>query len=489
MPSERDKASLERSLAVRRKLNPHKYFVPNGKVEEFIQMVGGNEVFISLFSAANGVGKTAAGSNILAHMIYGPSGNKYFDDLPLFKSFPYPRHGRIASDPTTIKETIVPELRKWLPNGRYKTDKAGKNYESIWKTDTGFKFDLMTYEQSAKEYESATLGFAWFDEPPPFAIFKATVARMRMGGIIFITATPLMGSAWMYDHILRYKGDKQGQRDYVVADVEANCIEHGIRGRLKHADIEKMIAEYDEEDKQARIYGLFHHLVGLIFKRFSRKIHVIKPFKITKEDFVTVEALDPHPRNPDAVMWLATDRKGNKFVVDELYDTFTTGQLASEVKNKADRYRIVKRIADPAAFNEDTHQDDPTKSTLAGELYNKYDLDYEKATKTRTRSDRRIKDSLDYELKGKEMLIAPELYIFSTCTRTIWEMEHYQWDEWRGVASDRKSPKEVPMDKDDHMIENLGRILVQEIGFTRMVKGNRSAGIGVISNKKMEIYD
>jgi len=487
-------ASLERSLAIRRKLNPHKYFVPNGKVEEFIQMVGGNKVFVSLLSAANGVGKTAAGTNIIAHFMYGQSGNKWFEGLELFDKFPFAKQGRIASDPTTIKETIVPELKKWLPYGRYKHDKAGKNYDSIWKTDTGWKFDLMTYEQSSKEYESATLGWAWFDEPPPFEIFKATVARMRTGGIIFITATPLTGSAWMYDHILRYKpvgkdSKDLRQRDYIEADVEANCIGHGIRGRLKHSDIEKMIAEYSEDDKQARIYGKFHHLVGIIFKRFDRKVHVIKPFKITKEDYVVVEALDPHPRNPDAVMWVAIDRKGNKYVIDELYDTFTTSQLSTEIKNKADRYRVVKRIADPAAFVEDKHQINPTESTLAGELYNKYDLDYEKATKVRARSDRRIKDALDYELKGKEMLIAPELYFFSTCTRSIWEMEHYQWDEWRGVAADRKSPMEKPMDKDDHEIENLGRILVQEIGFTPMRKSNRSSGIGVISNKKMEIYD
>jgi len=44
----------------------------------------------------------------------------------------------------------------------------------------------------------------------------------------------------------------------------------------------------------------------------------------------------------------------------------------------------------------------------------------------------------------------------------IWEFEHYQWDDWRGRAAERKDPMEKPMDKDDHMMENLGRMLVQE---------------------------
>ena len=66
--------------------------------------------------------------------------------------------------------------------------------------------DLMSYEQDTKEFEAVDLGFAWFDEPPPESIYKATVARMRRGGIIFITATPLTGSAWLYDHIVAFYG-------------------------------------------------------------------------------------------------------------------------------------------------------------------------------------------------------------------------------------------------------------------------------------------
>jgi hypothetical protein len=61
----------------------------------------------------------------------------------------------------------------------------------------------------------------------------------------------------------------------------------------------KMIGEYSEDEKQARIYGKFQHLIGLRFKNFSRNIHVIKPFNINYKDFTVYEALDTHPRNPD----------------------------------------------------------------------------------------------------------------------------------------------------------------------------------------------
>ena len=184
-------------LAFRKENEKYRSFIPNGKTEEFIKMVGSGEVFVALLSAANGVGKTACGVNIVAHLCFECS-CPYFN-YPLFKDFPFEKKGRIVSDPTTITQQIVPELKKWLPKLRYQTNNEGKNFEAKWTTDTGWEWDLMTYEQDPKEFESVTLGVAWFDEPPPQEIYKATISRMRRGGIVFITQTPLKGSAWLYD--------------------------------------------------------------------------------------------------------------------------------------------------------------------------------------------------------------------------------------------------------------------------------------------------
>ena len=45
------------------------FYEPNGKCEEFIKKVGEGSNFVILFSAANGVGKTCAGANIVANII------------------------------------------------------------------------------------------------------------------------------------------------------------------------------------------------------------------------------------------------------------------------------------------------------------------------------------------------------------------------------------------------------------------------------------
>jgi len=453
------------SIALLRRRENRKcdFYVPTGVGNEFIRLIGNGKHFVILLSAANGIGKTTLAVNILANLIFKTS-NEFFQ-FGIFKDFPYPKKARIASDPTTIEQTIIPELKNYFPAGHYGTSKGGKHFDSKWETDTGWKMDIMTYEQESKEFESATLGFAWFDEPPPRSIFKATVSRMRRGGIIVMTETPLAGSAWIYDELvsgLDEDVEKRGRVAYIEADVESACKQHGVRGFLEHAHIENMISQYDEEDMQARVYGKFHHLIGLVYKMFARNIHVIRPFPITMEDFVVLHALDPHPRTPDAVLWLAVNRKNQKFVVDELFIKGQLSELAQRIKQKDSQYRMIMRLADPAAFVEDQHAE--TGLTLAQRLES-MKLVYQKATKDRAYSDRRIADALDFQRVGTEMVKAPELYVFDNCTRTIYEIEHYRWDDWRGRAAELKDPKERPVDKDDHMIESLGRLLVQEPKF------------------------
>lgn len=447
-----------------------RYYEPNGKCEQFIRAIGKGERFIVFMSAANGVGKTAAAANVVANILFDNPDNEWFE-YPLFTKWPFPKRGRIVSEASNVIKNVVPALEDWLPLGRYKASKGRKEYLSQWETDTGFSFDIMTNDQDPKQFEGPTLGWVWFDEPPTEAIFKACVSRLRKGGIMFITATPLNGSAWMYDEIVAKAGKEtevDGRKgiliEHIEAGVEAACKTHGERGHLEHAEIEKMTALYSEEDKQARIHGKFQHLVGLRFKRFTRKIHVIRPFEVNAKDFTVYHSLDPHPRNPDAGLWLAVDRKGTKFVVDEIYLKCegATDELARRIKEKNSNYRMERMTIDPSAAIEDQH----TGKSLVSRLHEK-GLTYIAATKARTQADKRIEDALAFtQLPGHdEMLKAPEVYIFDTCQRLIWEFEHYRWDEWTGKSAEKHSEKQKTLDKDDHAIECLGRLLYQEPQF------------------------
>jgi hypothetical protein len=193
----------------------YRFYEPNGKCEEFIREVGNDQRLVTLFSAANGVGKTAASVNIVANIIFGNENkeNKWFD-YPLYREWPYPKRGRIVSEAANIDKNIIPALQEWLPKGRYEAQKGTKSYLSKWSTDNGWEFDIMTNDQDPAQFEGPTLGFIWCDEPPTHTIFKACVSRLRSGGVMFISATPLNGSAWMFDEIVAKKDKTIEAGDY-----------------------------------------------------------------------------------------------------------------------------------------------------------------------------------------------------------------------------------------------------------------------------------
>ena len=471
----------------------YRYYEPSGVGEDFINAVASGDYFILFISAANGVGKTALCTNILANIMF-PTENHYFRD-PFFQNFPFLKRGRVITDSALVEKNVVNELKFWFPQGKYTAKKAGKHYESQFYTSGGYSFDIMTYQQDPREFEGVTLGWAWFDEPPPDSILKATISRMRKGGIIIISATPISGSAHLYDMFATGEVDVQVQlREgdepitvkrrvfHITADVESACKTHGVRGHLEHEHIVQMIAEYPEDERQARIYGKFQHLVGLVFKRFNKEIHVIKPFAINPRDFVVLHMLDPHPRNNDAGLWVAIDKNGTKYIVDEYWlKPEDVKQMAWHIKKKNSEYRIVGMYGDPSMFIEDQHSKRSLNTMLVEE-----GLAYIPASKARQASDARIATALNYTEVNGHIVKAPELYIFDTCKRTIFEFEHYRWDEWKGSTAEGRNRKEKPVDKDDHFIENLGRALILEQPFIEMPKTRENST--VLHNEDFDPY-
>lgn len=452
-------------LEARKNEDRAKSYIPNSKCEEFINLVGSNSHFVNLFIAANGVGKTAALVNIITNICFGRQ-NKWFKSL-LFEKFPYLKQGRIISDPTTIKEKIIPELKKWFPSNRFKehyiTEKQGKFWESKWETDTGFSFTLMSNEQEAKEFESADLGWAAFDEPSRKDIYTATVARTRMGGIIFWAMTPLSYSAWIKDELY----DKQDDKNVAVveATVEANCEIHGVRGLLKHENIERMIAQYPEDEREVRIEGKFGHLTGRILKGFNRKIHVIRPFEMDRRLFCVAMALDTHPQTDDHALWLAIDERGQKYVVAEYVGKGTSAQIAFEFKRVEGGMRMIGRLIDPSAYNEDERSDVAEPSF--GRRMEKHGFNFAEGSKDLANGIRRLQDSFSFTMVGNEMIKRPEVLIFDTCPIAIKQIEEYTWQVNRGKIADIRQERGKPVDRNDHQPENLRRLLQANFRFER----------------------
>lgn len=248
---------------------------------------------------------------MLRNIIF-PDKNRYFK-YPLFEAWPYPKRLRLVTDPKLVEEIgpVHSEIKKWWPRGQYEALKGGKSYYSQYKAN-GFLVDLMSYDQEIKQFEGTTLGLGIFDEPPPREIWNAMIARLRMGGLLMVFMTPLTGAGWFFDEVV-----PRHQESIIYGDIEENCKEHGVRGQLEHANIERLIAEMDPEEVDARAHGKAMYLQGLVYKTFDYQVHVAKAPIAVPESATVYHVVDPASDKPFAAVWGFPDRDGTLYLVDE----------------------------------------------------------------------------------------------------------------------------------------------------------------------------
>lgn len=419
--------------------NQLKWFTPNGKQEEFINKIGEGDVFIGIFSAANGVGKTALMVNILGNIILGERTENPWFNKDLFNDFRFPHRARIASTKKNVEEVgaIQTEIKRWFPAGSYTSRRMGKQYDSQYEMNT-WVFDIMTYDQNEEQFESATLGVMIFDEPPPLDILYACIARMRKGGIILIFMTPLDDGGQILEdltskEVVEYKGETLGKVVVVYADIEDNCKDHGIRGQLEHTHILQMLQFYSDEEKEARANGKPSHLVGRIYSTFTATDPLVVDDFEVDDDYVIVQVIDPHDAIPFAMIWVAIDKTGQCWVFDEspeeplekIKGTSNTYPIyARIIREKEGRIRAHHRIIDPFFGNKRFGNSGLTPKQ---ELEN-FGLDFINGdTSGIDLGHNRVREFIKYDrLKPVSSLNHPKLHIMKKCRNTWRSMEHYK---------------------------------------------------------------
>lgn len=366
---------MKQEIIRRRRENPSRYFVPNGAQERIIEAVKKHRAWVFILAAANSVGKSAIVINMLVNIIFG-SQNRFYDGSTgarksPFEHWPYPKKFWYVSEYKALENFVVgtdegqeSEIRKWFPRGSYRLTKDKQSYfSSMTIEEAGWRGRFLSYDMDMTQFEADKIGVLIFDEPPPRNIWSACMSRLTLGGLVFMPMTPLHHSAWIKDELV----DKaeSGDEDIFVfqADMEENCKVHGIRGRLDHAQIERICSSFTEEEKEARAHGAFAHVTGRVYKLLHPEAnrHDVPAYKFKQDDYLIFNVVDPHDARPPAVGWFAVDRSGRPFVVDEYPDwgTYhkmddfrgTIDDVAFDIKRKEteagwDPHKIV-RVMDP----------------------------------------------------------------------------------------------------------------------------------------------
>lgn len=226
-----------------------------------------------------------------------------------------------------IGEVIMPKLDKLLPPSCIR--KISKYSGGQWKKvvlENGSSIELLSYEQEDKMYEGWTGDYVHFDEPPPQSKFVSSMrGLMRYAGKVAITATPL-NEPWIYDEIYLkgIKGEDSG----------IDVFEFSLYDNKYLTDYERdeFIKVIPEEEREARVFGRFKHLSGLVYKEFGIS-HLVDSFEIPK-DWVRICAMDYHSRKACAVVWIAISEDDTAYVYDELQTQGTISQISEKIVAK-----------------------------------------------------------------------------------------------------------------------------------------------------------
>jgi hypothetical protein len=415
---------------------------------ELIDAWGIPEYKIFVYSGSNRIGKTTTLAIISFSTMFGfwPWSNKrlrfYHDE---------PRRVRIIGQDweSQIKKILIPTLKEWWPADRKLKIKkhSGTGAESFW-TDvkTGSTLEILSNFQDPMTHAGANLDLVGYDEPPNKAIRNENVTRLidRRGRELF--SATLLGEPWVHTDIVQAR-DKRGMPARNVFAVDGDMWINEGYGLTKEG-IDEYIEKIKMTDKdgsimKARVHGKPAYLSGLICQNFKRPRHIKDRFDVPLDWIIDV-GIDIHPRKEQAILFIATDPKQQKWLVNEIWrhgDGTEVGEWIVRMVTR-NNFRVGRVIIDPLAKG-DQNNPNTTYDKVEAVLY-RNEMCLETATKD--------KESGIIQINGH--LMGPNgeasLFVFRDMVRTIYEFESWMYDK-----ETQKAQK-----KDDDMMENLYRLLL-----------------------------
>lgn len=322
--------------------------------------------------------------------------------------------------------------------------------ESIIMMDT-----VKSYMSNPMGHESSVWDWIHVDEPCPQSMWIANSRGLidRFGSAWF-TCTPI-SEPWINDMFVPSRRLRINSDEPVIKD-EHHWMITGKSSDNPYTSAEalEMFAEgLDENEKQCRLYGLPLALSGIIYKEFDREVHVFKgtpkgwksPIEPPK-DYTIRMAIDPHTEQPHAVLFAATAPDGTVFIFHELFRKVLVGQLCESIHEVTMGYDVLYSLCDLTAFKEH-----PTDGSSMADVFIENGVFVEKAPRDLDRGILQVQALLGRRGRTPDGKVIPKIYFMEHLQETLWEFDHYIWDIKRFNK---------PVDKDDHMMENLYRLVV-----------------------------
>lgn len=319
--------------------------------------------------------------------------------------------------------------------------------ESIIQIDT-----VKSYVQNPMGQESGVFDWIHVDEPCPRGMWIANSRGLiDRGGKAWFTCTPLT-ELWINDFFVpnrraELKGDAYEEVDkfMMIGSTYDNPY-------LSQKDVADFEATLDADEISCRINGIPLALAGLVYKEFDPGKHILTEVPIGWKNFETPPlnacirfAIDPHPKKPSAVLFVATLPTGHSMVYDEIWEPALIREVAALITT-----RLAFRDPQDALIDPIANTPDPINGRTMKEEFLANDVLVTEAVKDPSFGILKVKEYLKSTTNG-----SPTLSFSPNCTRTIWEFDHFLWDPKTGK----------PKKEHDDMLENLYRICLRGLDY------------------------
>jgi hypothetical protein len=314
---------------------------------------------------------------------------------------------------------------------------------------------------SAKKGELSTEGtvnhWFWGDEPIPKQLWAGVWRGLvRNRGDAWFTLTPLgPRAAWLYHDFIAPKV----QEGHEKRDTKITIFFLEVLQRDNPALTEDTIQEFendpsfDEQERQARLYGKFQFLSHRVYPTFvPGEPFICEPFAIP-ESWRRVQVVDPHIARPYACGWFAQSPAGVWYWYRQWPEADFTKFSSSTMgpREYALTFRAVEgkeqmwyRLMDPNYGRQRMRRTDGTVERTISQQFGDYDLRYTTMIDDDLeRGHSKLRDALFYN--PKRGIIAPDnhpkLVIFNTVRNGINALMNYAYQDSRtpGVRSEKVS--------------------------------------------------
>jgi len=341
------------------------YYLPYPKQRQFHD--AGNHYRERLFAAGNQSGKTLAGSMEMSYHLTGRypdwwTGKRFNKPIRAWAIGPSSAATRdtvqrkLMGDPGYHGQGSIPkDAIKTITNARNSAPNCVDSVQVVHKTGRFSYLGFKSYDSGRERLQGETLDLVWCDEEPPQDVYSEVLTRTTATkGLVFITATPLMGMS----HVMAGFFQSPPPHKCVIQ----MSLEEA--GHITPEELQIKLDSWPEYEREARSKGVPSLGSGRVFP-VAESVVAVEPFAIPSH-WGRICGIDFGWDHPFSAVWLAHDRDNDiVYVVDSYQIRRETPAVHAAAINARGKWI-------PVAWPHDGMNTEKGSGEPLGELYRKH---------------------------------------------------------------------------------------------------------------------